>query len=66
MSEWGIFNVLDCHSGEWTLHIAPCDAKGMILRPHIGAPDCECKPAHDAECSEVWLHNDPERGGCNA
>jgi hypothetical protein len=66
MSEWGIFTVMDCQSGEWSRHIAPCDAKGMILRPHIGAVDCECRPTPDPECPANWIHNDPERGGANA
>lgn len=64
MSEWCVFVVPRDEGRE--IHVAPCDAKGMILAPHIGTPSCLCRPRQDAECVDVWLHNDAERGGYNA
>jgi hypothetical protein len=66
VSEWGVFKILDCHSGTTSLHMMPRDAKGMVLRPHVGAVDCFCKPTRDPECPENWIHNDRERGGTNS
>lgn len=62
MSKWGSF--VD-HDGE--RHIAPVDAEGFMLPPHVLEPICECEPILETQATpHLWVHNDPARGGTNA
>lgn len=64
MSMWAIWRA----GADDSLHVAPCHGEGddRIVGGHALRRDCFCKPKPDDEHPDLLIHNDPERGGCNA
>lgn len=62
MSGWGPWNDLD--TGE--VHVVPCDDARNVIGGHIKSPNCFCKPVRRDDEPRLIVHNDRERGGCNA
>jgi len=65
MSMWAVWRA----GSDDSLHVAPCNGPGddRIVGNHVLRHDCICHP-HMEVVEGTWLivHNDPERGGCNA
>jgi hypothetical protein len=62
MSKWGVIRSI--YDG--CLQVVPVDDSGKVLPPHTLSQHCVCDPQIDPECDEMWVHQDPERGGPNA
>lgn len=61
MSYWGVWRSYTSDE----LHVVPCDEDGNVIA-HVCTTECWCKPVPDGEVPDMFVHNDPERGGYNA
>jgi hypothetical protein len=53
MSRWGVFTITN--SG--ARHVAPCDADGFSVPPHVLSDKCLCKPELQ---DGIWVHQDDD------
>ena len=56
---WGVYSM--SHASE--AHVAPCDERGKVLRPHLLRHDCPCCPKFEfpvqpAEHDALVIHNE--------
>jgi hypothetical protein len=62
MSQWGVFRE---ETGE--VHIAPVLPDGRLTLRHSLHEFCQCGPKpEELEKLVMWVHQDPESGGCNS
>lgn len=64
MSRWAVWRA----GADGSLHVAPCNDEDddKLVGGHVLAANCFCKPKFDEQNPDMLIHNDPERGGCNA
>jgi len=62
MSQWGVFiDDTGCK------HVAPVLPDGRLALKHSLHEYCPCSPKLDPDPVVVlWVHQDPEKGGCDA
>ena len=58
-SKWGVFTLL--HSA--VSHVAPCDERGKVLKPHTLRADCPCcprleMPQESGDHDAIVIHNE--------
>lgn len=61
MSLWGV-----AQNDKHEQHVVPCDKDGTLLNNHTASAECWCKPRRDKDVNNMFIHNDPERGGFNS
>jgi hypothetical protein len=55
MSQWGVF-----HDDEGRPHVAPVLPDGRLAVRHSLHEFCPCGPKLDGD---IWVHQDPKKGG---
>jgi hypothetical protein len=69
MSQWGVF-----HDEDGKIHVAPVLPDGRLSVRHSLHEFCQCgvraeqtrKRNAEGYLIEIWVHQDPEKGGCDS